>query len=367
MWHRVASALLAGGLVASCAGPSMQTPGVSSEEIAAEQQRQQYFQIQTFNAQAARLENVAFKIKTANAADCAGNIVPQLGFRAIDQRDVSESKRAIEAAALQLDPDRPTVVSVVQGGPAVRAGMQVGDVVQRVDGHLAPKEEWPSWLNNYVKTVGATRPVAIEVSRQGQTKMLSATPVFACNIPVELVEDTQINAYTDSKKIVLYTGIMRVAQNDTELAAVVGHELAHVTLGHLAKRQQNQIVGGAAGFVADVAVAMAGVNTGGAFMKSGANMGLAAYATQFEREADYVGAYYAVRAGFPGSAERFWRAMAQENPKEIFFAGLHPTSPERFLQMQKTYAEIDEKVRLHQPLVPEKRVVVAEPVKHEDE
>jgi hypothetical protein len=51
--------------------------------------------------------------------------------------------------------------------------------------------------------------------------------------------------------------------------------------------------------------------------------------------------------------------MAQENPKEIAFAGLHPTSPERFLQMQKTYAEIREKSRLKQALVPERKAVVA--------
>jgi hypothetical protein len=53
--------------------------------------------------------------------------------------------------------------------------------------------------------------------------------------------------------------------------------------------------------------------------------------------------------------------MGQENPKAIFFAGLHPITPERFLQMQKTQAEIAEKMRLKQPLVPERRVASAMP------
>lgn len=357
MWRCVFPAAFGVTLLAGCSGPSMQPPGIGAEEIAAEQSRQQYFQIQNFATQNARLQTVAFKVLAANVNDCRGNIIPQLGFRALAQGDVSEAKRQITTAALQLDEERPTAIGVVSGGPAAKAGMLPGDVVTRVEGHMAPKKSWPSWLSSYVKNVGSTRPMAIEVRRQGQTKTLSATPVFVCDIPVELAEDGDVNAYTDAKKIVVYAGILRVAQTDAELAVVVGHELAHVTLGHRQKKQQNRMAGAAVGFMADVAVAMAGVNTHGAGMKDGANIGLTAYAMDFEREADYVGAYYAARAGFEMGSERFWRAMAQENPKHIFFAGLHPTSPERFLQMQKTYAEIGEKIRLKQPLVPERRAV----------
>jgi len=358
MWRRVFLSVMGVALLMACAGPSTQTPDLSPEEIAAEQARQQYFQIQNFAAQATRLENVAFKITAANVGDCGGNIIPRLGFRALAQGDVSEAKRQITTAALQLDAERPTVISVVDGGPAAQAGMLPGDVVQRVDGRRAPKTGWSSWLNGHVKNVGSTRPMSIEVRRQGQTKMFAATPVFTCAIPISLEQDNDINAYTDSKKIVVFAGMMRVAQSDPELAVIVGHELAHVTMGHRRKREQNQVVGAAAGFLADVAAAAAGVDTRGAGMKDGAALGLTAYAVDFEREADYVGAYYAARAGFDLSGERLWRAMAQENPKEIFFAGLHPTSPERFLQMQKTHAEIAEKIRLKQPLIPERKPVV---------
>lgn len=351
--------LLAVGVtfLTACAGPSTRPPSISAEEYAAEQARQQVFQIQNFNAKATRLDNVAFRITAANMTECGANIVPKLGFRALTQGDVGEAKRAATVVALQLDEERPTVIGVVEGGPASRAGMLPGDVVIRVDGHMAPKKSWPSWLKEHVVNIGSTRPMSIEVRRDGRMVMLSAIPVFTCSIPIELVEDSDVNAYTDAKKIVINTAIVRVAQTDSELATVVGHELAHVTMGHLDKQRQNQITGAAAGFVADLAVAMVGVNTGGAFTKSGGDAGLTAYATAFEREADYVGAYYAARAGYELSGERLWRAMAQENPKVIFFAGLHPTSPERFLQMDKTYAEIGEKIRLRQPLVPEQKPV----------
>jgi len=344
-------------LLTACAGPSTRPPSISAEEYAAEQARQQIFQIQNFTAKAARLENVAFRITAVNMTECGANIAPKLGFRALAQGDVGEAKRAATVVALQLDEERPTVISVVEGGPAAKAGLLPGDVVIRIDGRMAPKKTWPSWLKEHVMNVGSARPMSVEVRRAGRTVMLSAIPVFTCGIPVELAEDSEINAYTDAKKIVINTAIMRVAQTDSELAVVVGHELAHVTMGHLEKQRQNQMTGAAAGFVADMAIAVAGVNTGGAFMQDGGNLGLKAYAMDFEREADYVGAYYAARAGYELSGERFWRAMAQENPKQIFFAGLHPTSPERFLQMEKTYAEIGEKIRLRQPLVPEQKAV----------
>lgn len=360
MLRRVFLSAIGVAWLTACAGPDTQPPGVTAEEYAAEQARQHIFQIQNFRAQEARLQNVSFKVLTANVKDCGGNIIPSLGFRALAQDDVGEAKRAVTVAALQLDIDRPTVISVVEGGPAAKAGMLVGDVVIRVDGRMAPKKAWPSWLRGYVNNVGSTRPMSIEVRRKGQTKMLAATPVFTCNIPVELEQDNDLNAYTDSKKIVLNTGIMRIAQNDEEIAVIVSHELAHVTMGHRQKKEQNQMVGMAVGFMADVAAAAAGVNTHGAGMKDGAALGMLAYSQAFEREADYVGSYYAVKAGYQNAAlagERFWRAMGQENPKNIFFAGTHPTSPERSLQMQKTFAEISEKIRLKQPLVPESKTV----------
>jgi len=60
----------------------------------------------------------------------------------------------------------------------------------------------------------------------------------------------------------------------------------------------------------------------------------------FEREADYVGAHYAARAGYDlAGAEKIWRAFSLENPDDIR-VGTHPVTPVRFVQMQKAVAEI---------------------------
>jgi predicted Zn-dependent protease len=86
-----------------------------------------------------------------------------------------------------------------------------------------------------------------------------------------------------------------------------------------------------------------------------------AYSVNFEREADYVGAYYAARAGYDISgAEDVWRAIALEDPEGIRKMTTHPTSPVRFLQMRKVAEEIADKKSRNQPLEPELKVIQAE-------
>jgi len=82
---------------------------------------------------------------------------------------------------------------------------------------------------------------------------------------------------------------------------------------------------------------------------------------RFEREADYVGAYYAARAGYDlAGAEEFWRAFSLENPDSIRAATTHPVTPVRFVQIQKAVAEIADKQRRNAPLIPELEVTEAE-------
>jgi beta-barrel assembly-enhancing protease len=69
-----------------------------------------------------------------------------------------------------------------------------------------------------------------------------------------------------------------------------------------------------------------------------------AFSVNFEREADYVGAYYATRAGYDlTGAEEIWRAFSLENPDDIRIGRTHPVTPVRFVQMQKVVAEIADK------------------------
>ncbi len=45
--------------------------------------------------------------------------------------------------------------------------------------------------------------------------------------PLVILDDEQINAWTDGKQVVLTTGILKVLENDDEMALVMAHEIAH--------------------------------------------------------------------------------------------------------------------------------------------
>jgi Zn-dependent protease with chaperone function len=274
--------------------------------------------------------------------------------------DLEPPAREIVAEALSLDAERPTIVTLVEGGPAARAGLSAGDVLVAIDGEPVPPVRSSRWVAERVHRSGGA-PLRVEVLRRGTPHTRSVAPDIGCAIPVFLAANQGTNAVTDGRRIVVFSGVLRLAQTDAELAAVVGHELAHVTMRHVQKGEQNRVAGMLGGFLGGLAMDFkAGFDAGLKGEKpEGARhtremMQGRAFVLDFEREADYVGLYYVARAGYDiAGAERVWRALALENPRQIFYAGLHPTTPERVILLQKTAQEIAEKRRRNLPLVPE--------------
>jgi len=180
--------------------------------------------------------------------------------------------------------------------------------------------------------------------------------VIACAIPINLQVDSSINAFTTDDRIVVSSSILRAARTDAQLAVMIGHELAHANLGHLNKRRANTVIGWLGGAAADAGIMLGGMSTHGAFSKVLTQAGAQAFSVAFEREADYVGAYYAARAGYDlAGSEEIWRTLSLEDPDSIRVATDHPITPVRFVQMQKVIDEIENKRRRNMPLDPERR------------
>lgn len=70
-----------------------------------------------------------------------------------------------------------------------------------------------------------------------------------------------INAYADGENVVTPRTIMRIANND-ELRVIAAHKIAHNAMGHIEAKRRNAGWVALLGVLADVAVAIAGVNTG---------------------------------------------------------------------------------------------------------
>ena len=55
----------------------------------------------------------------------------------------------------------------------------------------------------------------------------------SAKLPIEVFDVDEVNAYAYSGGMVVFTGLAHVIKNDNELALVIGHELAHITLSHV--------------------------------------------------------------------------------------------------------------------------------------
>ncbi len=352
IWKSVTALALCAVAVA-CATPDTQLPDVDATEQsnAAEQQRR-FVLTSRLDAQK-RVRNVAYRVLRANADLCKENVGPEFGLYILQGDGVETEYQATARALWNLGP-RPRVMHVVPNSPAARAGIQAGDIVTAVNGTALG--DGSAAAQSYATALVSIREgqtVRFAIERAGMPRQVSMVPSKSCSHGVLLSHDSAANAFTDGKQIVVNEGILRIAQSDEELALVIGHELAHITKGHIDKQKQNAIIAGTGGFVLDVAFAVLGVNTQGAFTEMSANAGRQAFSHGFEKEADYVGSYHMARAGYDTTGvEKFWRRMAAEDPKIIAFAGTHPTSSERYALIAKTHTEILAKRSASQPLVP---------------
>ena len=305
-----------------------------------------------YYTQLARVDAVAFRIRVANVQFC-DNVGAQAGMYVATVQSLPRKYRSYANEALNLSWVHPTVISVVPGSPAAYAGVKIGDQISFLDQDPVPVTNTAGFVAGYLRSRGE-QPVRVALKRDGVEQALMVKPVMACAIPINYVPADDVNANTDGEKIVIYSGIVRAARTDAQLANVIGHELAHANLGHNVKKGINMVFGMATGLAIDAGFAVGGIYTDGTFTRHLGNAGYQAYSVEFEREADYVGAYYTTRAGYDlAGAEEFWREMGITHPDAIRFARTHPTTPTRFVQMREVAAEIADKKRRHLPLVPD--------------
>ena len=354
------AAVIAGSLLVGACQPISKLPSLPSDEIAAEKRRQEIDQLRDYFAQLNRLYNVAFRIRVANSDDCKDRVGAQIGLNAGTVASLPRKYRSFSHEALSVSWTQATVLSVAETSPAAVAGIKPGDHLLTFNNEPVPSARTAGWIAEYVRSNGY-RPIRILVRRDEVDEVHLVTPVKACAIPIELRTEAQPNAVTGDEGIIIFSGVMRLARTDPQLAHVVGHELAHSNLGHLDKQRANTILGWAGGALIDAGVTAGGIPTRGAFSRELARAGANAFSVAFEREADYVGAYYAARAGYDlAGTEDFWRALALESPDSLRIAGDHPVTPVRFVQMQQVAAEIAEKKRRGLPLNPELRSTEAD-------
>ena len=152
-----------------------------------------------------------------------------------------------------------------------------------------------------------------------------------------LVADDKVNAFCmPGGKVVIYEGILDVAQNRTGLAVVMSHEIAHAIAQHGNERMSQQLITKLGGMALAQAVKEKPEQTQQLWMAAfgiGAQVGvLLPYSRLHESEADQLGIMFMAMAGYdPRAAVDFWQRMAEQSksgsPPE--FLSTHPSDQSR--------------------------------------
>lgn len=231
------------------------------------------------------------------------------------------------------------VTGVIPAAPAQLAGIQQGDLLVRVNNaYVGSVDEAIAALKRLVP--GQTANFLIE--RAGASLTIPvAVGVKPYPVTFQVVTDGQEadlwNAWATPGQITVTNRLLEFMDSDDELAIVMGHELAHLTQGHIAKGLGTSVLGNVlATAIGEVThVPMLGNLAGGATSS--------AFSRNFEREADYVGLRYAHAANYDITVgPRLWERVATEMPSRVTIPWLstHPAEPERMVRLQKAVDEI---------------------------
>jgi predicted Zn-dependent protease len=135
-------------------------------------------------------------------------------------------------------------------------------------------------------------------------------------------------------KVMVYTGILPVTADETGLAVVMGHEVAHAIARHGNERMSQQLSIQFGGMALSVALSQKAEQTQQIFQQVygvGATLGALAYSRKHETEADKMGLVFMAMAGYdPNAAVGFWERMAKatgQGPPQ--FLSTHPSNEQR--------------------------------------
>ncbi len=173
-----------------------------------------------------------------------------------------------------------------------------------------------------------------------------------------LVNDNQVNAWCmPGGKVVVYTGLLPITQNEAALAVVMGHEITHAVAHHGNER------------ISQVALAQ-GLEVAGTIFTSNNPRANAIFSNVFaptaqigvllpnsrkqEYEADHIGLIFCAMAGYnPREAVPFWQRMSQaggQKPPE--FLATHPSDENRIAKLESYMAEA---LEYYKPIGPQPR------------
>jgi predicted Zn-dependent protease len=159
-------------------------------------------------------------------------------------------------------------------------------------------------------------------------------------------DDKTVNAWCmPGGKVAVYTGLLPVAQDETGLAVVMGHEIAHAVAKHGNERVSEGLLQQMGGVALSVALSTSPAATSNLFLQAygvGTNVAfMLPYSRIQESEADRIGLILMAKAGYdPREAIPFWTRMSKSGgSRSPEFLSTHPAPETRIRQIESLMPE----------------------------
>lgn len=230
---------------------------------------------------------------------------------------------------------------------------------------LMPEKELQSMATQqYQQFLSQSKIVAVAVNKDAEmvrrvgTRIANAITTYYQSVgkaaildgytwEFNLVDNKEVNAWCmPGGKVVVYTGLLPVTQNEAALAVVLGHEVAHAIALHGNERMSQGMMQQLGGVALSVALANKPAETQHLFLNAygigSAVAGTLPFSRKQELEADQFGLRFAALAGYnPQEAIPFWKRMAAvgsgQKPPEIL--STHPSDETRISRMEQYIKE----------------------------
>lgn len=260
-------------------------------------------------------------------------------------------KRKISFAAIALS--ATLAFSSCYTNPVTgRRGLSLVDEGQMVQ---MANQQYTAFLSENRPVPSSQRDAAM-VKRVG-TRLQGAVQTYLASIGQQgviegyqwefnLVNDNQANAWCmPGGKVVVYSGLLPLTQNEAGLAIVMGHEIGHAVARHSAERMSQQLALQAGSQTLGAIISTRPSQAANLFNMAvgvGGQLGTLKFARNQESEADRMGLIFAALGGYnPNEAIPFWQRMAAASggnkPPEIL--STHPSDATRINNIQRLLPE----------------------------
>jgi len=318
-------------------------PSVSKEEIQKASDALKLKALAYQINQVKRINDIGYHLtRNIQTEDIKAKPRPFLGLFCFDRTKLTKRY-------FNVSPEEGVFIAfTLENTPAARAGLKPGDIVLAINDHKINN------IRNLVSRVGKLKEAkmtVVTILREDRIEKVTVdVEQLPLNVRFTVIDEHSVNAAAGPRQVFVTYGLLNFIKSDDEIAAVLGHELAHLSRGHLKRKMGGQFITTFLAIGLGIAAEVARSGSGNVVMRSVGGIGDvfgAKFSRDLEREADYFGVKNMYLAGYdPQVAATFHERFAVEIPGTMTrdYFSTHPSSPERSVRVQKAIEQLNNEI-----------------------